>query len=883
MSAKGENRSNPPGWAESLLKWFHPAETLEEVLGDLEELYDGWYQDKGPFYARTRYVLSVVSVLPPFVRRRKPSYEYAKPFILHPDMLCNYFKVAFRNLQKNKLYSFINLMGLTLGLGIAITLFWIVRFEYSFDNYHTKADRIYRIISTDKFGEPRSHVPEGLIKALETQVPGLERVANLQSFPASSIKVGDQVFNQKNIFFSPPEMLEMLDVIWLHGSPNQALGAVGNVVLDEKTAEKLFKGDALGKTFRFDNRIDLTVTGIIKKVPANSEFPFEMIISRMTLLELSPELRNENYWGGGDSANQGFVLLKKNSSPSAVNSQLVAMAQKHKEESVVSTYELQSLSKIHFDTRRDSYHYVVPQWLIYTLISIGSFLIIIACINFVNLATVQAFQRGREIAMRKVLGSGNGQLAGQFFWETFVLVFISVLLGCLLAVNLIDYSSELINTKVAESVLWDLSTICFLFGLAILVTLFSGFYPAIILSGFQPIRALQNRIFVPVSKGISLRSTLVVLQFVIAQVLIICTILGVKQIRYFYEKDLGFQEKAIVTVTMPDRENKNYRERFRRELSRHNEIKEVTFALTTPASKRNHWMGSVLNANLPGGEETFRIQHVDTGYFNFFHIPLVAGHGLTSSDTATGMKTDPENTDVVINEKAARDMGFKDPERALGQRLDFWTYKATVVGVVKDYHSENLKNNLMPHVFVYGSWNFQLASIRVDPAQKAVALQHIGQHWKALFPNFYYDPRFLEDEINGFYDNERKLSNFLTLFAAVGILIGSLGLFGLVSFVVTQRTKEIGIRKVLGATAASIVTLLSGDFIKMVGIAFLIASPLAWYAMNSFLKGYTYKINIEIWVFAAAGLLSVVTALLTISLQSIKAALMDPVKSLKSE
>lgn len=798
-------------------------------------------------------------------------------------MIQNYFKIAFRNLQKNKLYSFINLTGLTLGLGVAITLFWIVRFEYSFDDYHSKTDRIYRIASTDKFSQPQSHVPQGVIKALNTQLPGIELAANIQGVGAGSVKVGTKVFNQKNIFYSPPEILEMLDIEWIEGSPGESLDAPGKVVIDDETAAKLFRSDALGKTFRFNNEVDLTVSGIIKKVPANTEFPLQMIISRETLKQIQPEFKNENYFGGGDSMNQGFVLLKKGSSPLPVNKILASIAKSHKNENIITSYHLQPLSEMHFDTNKDAYNYSMPHWIIYTLASIGLFLIFIACINFINLATVQAVQRGREIAMRKVLGSGKGQLIGQFFGETTILVFGAIVLGSLLASQLINFTPQLLGIQVPHSEVWTMSTFLFLMGLGMTVTLLAGFYPALVLSKFEPIRALQNRLFIPVGKGISLRSTLVVMQFVVAQVLIICTILGIKQIRYFQEKDLGFEKSAIITIDMPDRGNNNLRERFTRKLAQHNEIKAVTYGLTTPASQRNHWWGVVKDARLPNGEETFRIQHVDTNYFNFFHIPLLAGRSLTSLDTTKDIRTGAENTPILINEKAAKDLGYKDPEKVLGQRLEIWGVKSTVVGVVKNYHSEDLKSKLMPHVYLYGSWNFQLASIRIDPNQKAAAIKHIGQDWTTLFPNNFYDPKFLEDEISSFYEGERNLSNFIKLFACVGIIIGSLGLFGLVSFVVTQRTKEIGVRKVLGATVPGIVTLLSQDFLKLVIIAFIIASPLAWYAMSRFLQEYTYKIDIEVWVFILAGVISIGIALITVSFQSIKAALMNPVRSLRSE
>ncbi|WP_342084771.1 ABC transporter permease [Dyadobacter sp. OTU695] len=795
-------------------------------------------------------------------------------------MIGNYFKTAYRSLEKNRLYTFINLTGLTLGLGVAITLFWIVGFEFSFDRFHAKADRIYRVKSTDKFGEEQSHVHQTIIKTLKTQFPGVEAAANFYGMNPAAVQIGTELFNQENIFFTEPAMLEMLDITWIAGNPKQSLNSPGQVVLDEKTARKLFKGNAVGKRLRYDNQTDLTVTGVIGNMPINTEFPMEMIISWETMKKMQPDLGQEDKLGGGDSMHQGYVLLKPGTSIAPINAGLSRFARSRSEETTTFKYELQPLSEMHFDTSKDPFNYSMPKWMLYTLTSIGIFLIFIACINFVNLATVQAIQRGREVAVRKVLGSGRKQLIFQFFGETGLLVLLATCLGALLAGKLVTYSSELLNTDVGGSAVWNTGTFLFLGVLVVVVTLFAGLYPALVLSGFQPVRALQNRVVLP-NGSISLRSSLVVLQFVIAQVLVICTLLAMKQIRYFYEKDLGFAKSGIVTVNMPDR-RAVLRDRFRQQLKQHPEIREVAFGLTTPASKRNHWWGTVVHPGLPDGEETFRLQHIDTNYFHFFRIPLLAGRMLTPADT-THERKDARFTDIVINEKAARDLGFRSLEKVIGEQLEFWGMKLTVVGVVKDYHSEDLKTKLMPHVYVYAGWNFQLASIRIDNSKKAEALAHIGLHWKALFPNHYYDPKFLEDDIKSFYESERKLSNFLQIFAVLGVLIGSLGLFGLVSFVVTQRTKEIGIRKVLGATVYSIVELISRDFLKLMVIAFVIAAPIAWYAMQSFLKEYIYKIDIEAWVFMLAAGISVGVALLTISFQSIKAALTNPVKSLRSE
>ena len=797
-------------------------------------------------------------------------------------MLPNYLKIAWRNLVYNRSYALINLVGLTLGLGVAIVLFWIVRFEYSFDRYHKNADRLYRIIEVDRSGEKGSHVPQGVIKVLNEQAPGVDKAANVFGMESDGLKVGQAIYNVNHVFFAPPQFMEMIDVTWVKGSARESLSRPYQVVLDEPTARRFFKnGEAMGKTIRIRNEFDLTVSGIIRQMPVNSEFQFQVLASRETLKRMQNQYTNEEYWGGGDSMHHGYVLLKPEASKSSIETLLAKLAVQHTTKSTRSGYELLPLTDVHRDTQSDadSYNYVLPQWMLYTLVSIGVFLILIAGINFINLATVQAMQRSREIAMRKVLGSSRFQLIAQFFGETTLLVFSAIALGSLLATQLVPYADQLLNTRVAQANVWDSGAIAFLLGLGGLVTLLAGGYPALVLSGFQPVRVLRGRFAVPHrgrnASGVSLRQSLVVTQFVVAQVLVICTLIGIKQIRYFYQKELGFDKHAVVTVKMPDPGNVVLRERFRQQLGQHPEIRDVAFGLTTPSSNRTWWWEQVRHRNLPNGEHTFRIQYVDTNYFHFFKIPLVAGRSWTHADT---------NTVAIINEKAARDLGYSQPERAVGQRINLYYDKPfTVMGVVKDYHSQSLRSTIVPHVFLYADWNFQTASIRIDPTQSIKALAHIEQYWKALFPNYYFESAFLNQDIQAFYDDERKLANFLTLFAIVAIFIGCLGLFGLVSFVVTQRTKEIGVRKVLGATVGSIVTLLSKDFLKLVLVAFIIATPIAYYAMRHFLQGYEYKVDIEWWVFGLAGLLAVGVALLTVSLQSVKAALMNPVKSLRSE
>jgi predicted permease len=875
----------PPRWADRLLEWFCAPHLLEEVQGDLHERFSRRVHELGESYARRQFIREVLGFLRPFALKRIPDSN-PHSFFLPPDMFRHFIKTAFRSLLHNRSYALINLTGLTLGLGVAIVLFWIVRFEYNFDRYHANAGRLYQVHSYSKYGDgvPNSHIPQGVVKALNTQFPGVEKAVNVFNWRNASVKAGQTVFGLERVLFAPPEFMEMIDVTWVAGSPRQSLGAPGQVVLDEETAKRFFKGDALGQTLHHQN-MALTVSGIIGKFRPDSEFQHGVILSRETLKVLHKGYQNEEHWGGGDSDHQAYVLLKPGASEAAIESGLAKLAVQHERngESTTVSYLLHPLSEVHFDNP-EPFNYLAPKWMLYTLGCVGLFLVLIACVNFINLATVQALKRSREIAIRKVMGSSRGQLIAQFFGETALLVFAAVGLGSLLANQLVHDADQLLNTHVARSDVWTPETAGFMLGLGVLVTLLAGFYPALVLSGFQPVRALRGQAAGAGGKRVTLRGSLVVAQFAIAQVLVICTLLGSKQVRYFYQKDLGFDKRAVVTVAMPDEENAVYRERLRQQLRQYPEIKDVTFALAAPSSVGNQWWTPVFHPNLPKGETTFRTQLIDDNYFDFYRIPFVAGRGITRSDTFR--RDQPEGAkqiDVVINEKAARDLGYPQPEKVLGQSIRFWDAQATVVGVVKDYHAQDLKDVLKPHVFFYGPLAFQSASIRIDPRHKALALQHIGRHWKALFPDHYYDPKFLDDQLHVFYENERKLSNFLTLLTVVGLLIGCLGLFGLVSYVVAQRTKEIGVRKVLGATVAGIVALLSRDFLKLVVIAFAIAAPVAYYAMSRFLRGYTYKIAVEWWVFGLAGLLALAVALLTVGFQSIRAALMNPVKSLRNE
>lgn len=792
-------------------------------------------------------------------------------------MLKNQLIAAWRNLVRNRTYTTINVLGLSLSVGIAIILFMIVRFERSFDTWHAKAPQLYQLLGTDKFGGLNSHIPQGAIHLLKEQVAGVDKAVNVMEYTPSVIRVKGNNLQQEKTYFASPDLFHMIDVQWIAGSPEASLSQPFQVVLDEPTALRLFKGvqQALGQTIRFENQMDLKVSGIIKAMPANTQFRMPMILSYESMLRFMEWYKDENYWGGGDSFFQGFVLLKPGAQTAPVIAALDQEAGRHKNAGILH-YQLHHLPDQHFnpDPEIDFFNYAIPHWLLYTLMSIGVFLLLIATINFINMATVQAMQRNKATGIRKILGSSRWQLIGQFMLETGAVVAAALFGGALLAYSLLPYTGTLLHTQVADGDNWNSATALFLLLIWLALTLLSGLYPALLLSGFQPIQLLRNRFFTAPAGGFSLRRMLVVAQFSIALVLVICTLIGVKQLNYFYHKELGFDKAAVLTVNLPGDRNDQVRERIRNTLRSSPAVKDVTFGLTTPSGTTSWWWVNVKYHGLKEGEQQFRQQFIDTNYLAFFKIPLLAGRSFTAADSSTAI--------TLINETACRDMGFATPEQALGKQIDIWKDRYTIAGVVKDFQSQSLRFGTTPHVFIYNR-RFPTACIRVNPQQQEAALKETRALFQELFPDYYFQYRFLDDDLRSFYSDETKLAGFLSLFSIVGILIGCLGVYGLVTYVCLRKTKEIGIRKVLGAGFMHIMALLNVEFIWLIGIAFLIAAPVAGIIMHRFLQDYAHRITQPWWIFLLSGAGALFITLLTISFQAVRASVANPVKSLRSE
>lgn len=804
-------------------------------------------------------------------------------------MIYTYLKTAWRNLLRNKRFGLINILGLTIGITSCLLIFLVIQFETSFDNYHQKKDRIYRVVTNfDRAGvmDYSSGIAIPAPAALRVDFPQLEAVAAMikQSGVVISVNTNNGVkkFQEdKGIYVAEPQLFNIFDVSWLAGNPGNSLAEPNTVVLSKSNAEK-FYGDwknAMGQTLRFQNKTDLKVTGIISDPPVNSDIPLQTVISYKTDGYLNTR---KDDWHSTSSSNTCFVVLPTGISAGAFDKMLTAFRDKHAgkpdNDKVKTFYSLQPLKEIHYDARYgNDTNRIFGKELITSLSLIGAFLLIIACVNFINLSTAQAVNRSKEVGVRKVLGGTRRQLMLQFLSETFLLTIAAVLLSVLISWLCLPLLGNLLGITLGITAAQVSAIGLFLGLLSITVTLLSGFYPALILSGFNPVLALKSRFALKQTNGISLRRALVVLQFVIAQVFIIGTLVVMYQMNYFRSASMGFNQYAVVNLPLPaDSASHAKIEAVKNELLGQKGISSVSFSFSPPASEDNWTSDFKFNRSPELVSFEPSLKWADADFFKTYDMPLVAGRAYTPSDTTR---------EFVVNETLIRKLGLKNPEEALGKEISFWGGRiiAPIVGVVKDFHNNSLKDELSPVVLGSKQKSYRVINVRMDMNQNKEVLAGIERIWNKSFPDYVYQYEFLDDSIKNFYKQENQVSQLYKIFAVIAIFISCLGLYGLVSFMATQRTKEVGIRKVLGASVGSIVYLFSKEFTVLILVAFLIATPLAWYFMHQWLNNFSFKIHLGIGFFAASIAGSMLIAWATVGYKAVKTALTNPVKSLRTE
>ena len=817
-------------------------------------------------------------------------------------MLKNYFIAALRNLRRNKVFSLINIAGLAIGISASLVIFLIVQFEFSFDKFHKDSDRIFRVVSSFNFsGEiyKNSGITTPMGNTLRKEGTGLEMVVpfyTLNDYTKVSIPIEGKeqpvVIKKQQKFVAVDEAyFNLFQYEWLAGSRQTSLRNPYNVVLAESRAKQYFPTlkatETIGREFIMNDSVRLTVSGIVKDLEKNTDFNFKVFLSRITLETTSMKPGDWDSWDNTNGASQLFVKLNPGTTVAQVTKQIEAIYAKNNirqpGDNSKTYLHLQPLSDIHFNVDYGNYDFrIVHKPTLYGLLAVAAFLLLLGCINFINLTTAQASQRAKEIGIRKTIGGSRIQLVLQYLTETFFITFIATVLSVIITPFLLKIFADFIPADLkfnftGQPLLW-----LFLILLMISVTLLSGFYPALVLSRLKPVMMLKNQVVIlgGQSRNAFLRKSLIVAQFVIAQVFIIAAFFVSKQINFALKKDLGFKKEAILFFTTNYYDTvPGHKKVMLEKLKAIPEIAMVSLS-TNPPSSNNTWSSTI--KYIDGKKEiesNVQLKYGDTNYLKLYKMVLLAGTGLQHSDTVN---------QFVINETYSRILGFKDPQQAIGKILKWDSKQVPIAGVVKDFHTLSLHENIKPTAIGMWAGPSRTFNIALYPQQEngnnwKAAIEKIEKAWKEIYPDDDFDYQFLDENIAKFYTSEKNISRLLNWATGLAIFISCLGLLGLVIFVTNQRTKEIGVRKVIGASVSQIVALLSKDFLKLVFIGFVIAVPIAWWGTYSWLENFAFKTSMSWWIFMLSGGLMILIALLTMGIQTFRAANANPVGALRSE
>lgn len=809
-------------------------------------------------------------------------------------MIRNYFKTAYRTLLKNKGFTFLNVLGLSLGLASCLLIIFYVVDELSYDRYNTKADRIYRVNEDLKLGENNvlyAVCMPPLAQALKNDFPYVENAVRLKAGGSRHVKKDGVNILESNTVFADPGIFSVFTLPMINGSPATALTEPNSVVLTETTAKKYFNGtNVVGKTLTFDDNIVYKVTGVIRDIPRQSHFNFDFFISMATF----PDSRSTE-WLRSDY--NTYVLLKNAADHKKLEASLPAFLNKYSGAQMqeqlkmsMAAFEkggsffrlnLTALTDIHLKSNRSGElgPNSTTQY-VYIFSAIALFILLIACVNFMNLSTARSANRAREVGVRKVLGSAKKYLVAQFLTESILVAFAATVIALVAAILLLPAFNQLSGKDIvinSQTYAWLIPA---LLAIVLIVGALAGSYPAFYLSAFQPIDVLKGKLSAGF-KGGGLRNFLVVLQFSISIFLIVGTLVIYNQLHYIQTKNLGYNRSQVLIVQNTF-ELGNQASAFKQEVM---QLAGVTSATMTGFLPTSNWKSTAIffkDAAFDQKKALFpQTWEIDEDYIKTMDMKMAAGRSFSGQRLT-------DSSGIIINESAARFLGLKDPlnkplYRSNGGKQDISNSKTYhIIGVVKDFNFSSLRDVISPMVLVLAR-NTGALSVRVNTNDLPSLLAQIKNKWKGLAPNVQMNFSFMDQDFDAEYRTEQRVGTIFMVFTTLAIIIACLGLFGLAAYAAEQRTKEIGIRKILGASVAAITAMLSFDFIKLVFIAILISLPAGWYLMNKWLQGFAYRVNIQWWVLVLAGLTSIVIALITIGFQSIKAATSNPVNSLRSE
>lgn len=818
-------------------------------------------------------------------------------------MFKSYVVITWRSICNNKAFAAINISGLAIGISASLVIYLLVTYHFAFNKSEKDRDRIYRVVTDFVFSGVDYHnggVASPLGKAVKNDLTGLDNVAAFRTWnDNTNVTVIDEttgrskIFKkQNNIVYADADYFNLFKYHWIVGTPTTSLLQPYQTVLTASSAQLYFPGlsaaEIIGKQLSFNDTIQTTVTGIVEDVKENTDLIFTTFISHSTLRSQRLMPADWDQWGSTNGASQLFVKLSSGVQPGHVEKEINSIYQKYNKpepgNNHQTSYRLQPLADIHFNSVYGAFDQpVANKRVLYSLLAIAIFLLCLGCINFINLTTAQSSQRTKEIGVRKAIGSSQKQLIVQFLGETLMLTLVATILSLILLPLILRAFAGFIPEGLHLSAVLQPGVIVFLILLILLVTLLAGFYPALVLSAYSPSQIIKNPGYSSTHKTRNawMRKTLTISQFVIAQVFILGTILVSKQIHYSLHKDLGFKKNAIVYFSTNANENDTRKMKVLQNKLRTIPEISMTSLSFAPPSSNGSWSSTMqYNDGKNEIETDVEVKIADTGYLRLYDLRLLAGQNIGASDSINGL---------LINERYAQILGFTTPQQAIGKFIK-WDGERSVpiVGVIANFHQTSLREHIKPLIISNWPAMAHTFNIALYPQQEAgtswkAAFAKMEKAWKEVYPKEDFSYTFLDEEIAGFYQSEQQVLSLLFWATGAAICISCLGLLGLAVYTIRQRTKEIGVRKILGATVTQIVVLISKDFMQLILFAFIIAVPIAWLAMHKWLEQFAYQTSISYWIFVVNGIIIFAVASLALGFQIIKAALTNPVKSLRTE
>ena len=856
-----------PRMALRILRRILPREDARYLIGDIVEIFEEARAERGLLYARLWIWTQVLIGIPRFIQHH--AYWSIQ-------MFRNYLISTFRNLRKNKLHSFINIAGLAIGLSCVLLILLFVRYELSYDSFNRNKDRIFRVVLDSIHDDgpfPMAPTMLPLAPALRRDFPEVEHATRISERNSILVRGGENRYYE-SLYFADPQIFFIFDLPLQQGNPASALSEPYSIVLTNVMAEKYFgRSDPVGKVLRINDLYDFTVTGVLAEIPQTFHLRIKMLAS-------FDSLRNEekDRWEDWDtfSNDYTYILLATGADPEELEKRLPAFQQKYAGADIAKKQRLwlQPLRDIHFSSLNYDDAVTYEKGPLYAFSAIALFIMILACVNFMNLATARSAGRAREVGMRKVVGARRTQLILQFMTESILIVFVAVVGAVGLVYLFLPRFGMFLNRQIAFDLLGNPGMIVMLLAIGLFTGFFAGSYPALMLSAFSPVRTLRS-IRIQGNKRFSFRTIFVILQFAVSITLIIATLSVYQQLGYMKSKELGFSSSQVVVIPLQNSPLRKNPESFKNAILNNTDVLGVSCASGTPGSGSSHASNYVLDT--PEGEKEIYIQtiYTDFDFVDTFGLKILDGRDFSEEFSTDRGKT------YILNETAARQMGWESP---VGKTIARGGENpGQVIGVVEDFHYYSMRSRIRPIALNIRPSQFSYVSARIRPGEASRTLRFLEETWNKFAPEYPFEHFFTDEKFDRYYRYEQKVGELFGLFAILAIVISCLGVFGLISYTAEQSTKEIGVRKVLGASTAGIILLLSKRFVRWVLAANVVAWPLAWFAMNKWLEGFAYRVSLNPLFFPLAGLTALAIALATVSYHSIKTAFTDPADSLRYE